>query len=613
MAPRTYQTEQLVRLQASAQSDLEVLEDLRDFARARAKLENDYATALQKLAQSSLSRRRWPDPRSHETNEHVSSQLSYKLILENAEKIAAMHLKAGDSLNNSISEKLKPRCKRKQLHLKKCADAHSHYQERFHQRQRELNQLKKCYDDQARIAQYQSEKFIKQEEGLKQGKKSFKTITKSKNEIEERVRKQGRKTEVCQQRATKSRNEYLLGVTALNAQHKYYTEKTLPEYLSFVNEDHHSQIQEYFTSYAHIFKEVAETEVDFCDDVTRSAAKIDKEFEESCLLGEDLFQNVFMVQFSLFGTDTESEINNNALHASDNAENMQRYVNQRAMAQKKATERAKVIESTLQMAHFQTANIDADPSALSTMDEEIAIMQSELVEAEWEIVRNDSRISALENAGVPVPEETDMSHLGNPGDDQRSLASWRTTSGVSLPVSDNHSLKDGEIDNTSMNSLDDDEPAVSAPPPRPSGRPPTSAFMPTVLAAYQYEATADDELTMHEGQPLVEESADDGGWTMVRNDQGKSGLVPTAYLVPRPAYNHDNVHLVANNVVGGSESHKAVAIYDYDGEEESDLTFAEGDIILVTQFDEENGDGYWRGTCNGKEGVFPSMLVELEE
>jgi len=48
------------------------------------------------------------------------------------------------------------------------------------------------------------------------------------------------------------------------------------------------------------------------------------------------------------------------------------------------------------------------------------------------------------------------------------------------------------------------------------------------------------------------------------------------------------------------------ANYAYDAEEETELTFAEGDIISVIK---EDSSGWWEGSCNGKRGVFPAVYV----
>lgn len=50
-------------------------------------------------------------------------------------------------------------------------------------------------------------------------------------------------------------------------------------------------------------------------------------------------------------------------------------------------------------------------------------------------------------------------------------------------------------------------------------------------------------------------------------------------------------------------------MYTYESSEQGDLTFQQGDMILVTKKD---GD-WWTGTLGDKSGVFPSNYVRLKD
>ncbi|KAK8805618.1 hypothetical protein WA158_002274 [Blastocystis sp. Blastoise] len=52
----------------------------------------------------------------------------------------------------------------------------------------------------------------------------------------------------------------------------------------------------------------------------------------------------------------------------------------------------------------------------------------------------------------------------------------------------------------------------------------------TCVALYDYTATNGEELTIYNGEQLHLVSGDEGGWTQVKNTQGRTGLVPTAYI-----------------------------------------------------------------------------------
>lgn len=52
----------------------------------------------------------------------------------------------------------------------------------------------------------------------------------------------------------------------------------------------------------------------------------------------------------------------------------------------------------------------------------------------------------------------------------------------------------------------------------------------------------------------------------------------------------------------------AKVTFDYDAENDDELTLKEGDIVKVLNQEEE---GWWKGELNGKIGVFPANFVEL--
>lgn len=52
------------------------------------------------------------------------------------------------------------------------------------------------------------------------------------------------------------------------------------------------------------------------------------------------------------------------------------------------------------------------------------------------------------------------------------------------------------------------------------------------------------------------------------------------------------------------------ALYDYEGQADEELSFAEGAVIRLLNRDTQTDDGFWEGELNGRVGVFPSVLVE---
>ncbi|ORX46254.1 hypothetical protein BCR32DRAFT_201172, partial [Anaeromyces robustus] len=96
----------------------------------------------------------------------------------------------------------------------------------------------------------------------------------------------------------------------------------------------------------------------------------------------------------------------------------------------------------------------------------------------------------------------------------------------------------------------------------------------------------------------------DEGWWQGENSKGEVGLFPSNYVelmaataaVPEPA--------PTQNESGKS----AIALYDYDAQEDNEISFKEGDIITKLNF---ITDDWWEGVVNGKCGLFPGNYVEI--
>ena len=58
----------------------------------------------------------------------------------------------------------------------------------------------------------------------------------------------------------------------------------------------------------------------------------------------------------------------------------------------------------------------------------------------------------------------------------------------------------------------------------------------------------------------------------------------------------------------------ARAMFDYEATDDTEITFSEGDLIVVTLYDGEVPDcpGWMSGRCKGQEGLFPANHVELD-
>jgi len=88
--------------------------------------------------------------------------------------------------------------------------------------------------------------------------------------------------------------------------------------------------------------------------------------------------------------------------------------------------------------------------------------------------------------------------------------------------------------------------------------------------------------------------------------EDKVTKVDSSPVIVQPV--HQPVHQPVQQTASVSTGKTLVSLYSYDATEAGELTFAEGDIIMLL---EENDSGWWRGRlANGSEGLFPSNFVE---
>ncbi|XP_017282797.1 intersectin-2a isoform X1 [Kryptolebias marmoratus] len=87
---------------------------------------------------------------------------------------------------------------------------------------------------------------------------------------------------------------------------------------------------------------------------------------------------------------------------------------------------------------------------------------------------------------------------------------------------------------------------------------------------------------------------------------GTQGWFPKTYVTLEPAGNSDVDLLDSSDSV---QLEEYVALYTYESPETGDLTFVEGDVVMVTEREGE----WWRGCIGDQTGVFPSNYVRPVE
>ncbi|ORZ16034.1 hypothetical protein BCR41DRAFT_353416 [Lobosporangium transversale] len=154
------------------------------------------------------------------------------------------------------------------------------------------------------------------------------------------------------------------------------------------------------------------------------------------------------------------------------------------------------------------------------------------------------------------------------------------------------------------------------------------------VVLYDYEKTEENEMTLIEGEILVNvQELDPGWWSGESADGTRSGLFPANYVEVigqdsaaaegTSAHYAEEQEAYAHDTYAGDESGlaavdevlsakpTAVALYDYNAGEPNEISFSEGDIIRDIEF---VSDDWWSGLAqDGTNGLFPSNYVELQE
>lgn len=104
------------------------------------------------------------------------------------------------------------------------------------------------------------------------------------------------------------------------------------------------------------------------------------------------------------------------------------------------------------------------------------------------------------------------------------------------------------------------------------------------IAICDFEAAVEDEMTMARGDLITvcAKGSDSGWWEGTNNRSGKRGLFPNCFVSSNLSPDRPPVFL-----------NKAVALFDYQGREASEMTFKKGDVISVAK--PHNSSGWWSG------------------
>ena len=158
-----------------------------------------------------------------------------------------------------------------------------------------------------------------------------------------------------------------------------------------------------------------------------------------------------------------------------------------------------------------------------------------------------------------------------------------------------------------------------------------------MIAAYDYETSEENELSLREGESVLVMSKIDEDWWLVRGESGYFGLVPSSYLEKEssmaqemsgsysrdlnpsatsgaqtmPVSSNDKASTNQGTKDSNSTSLNYVAQYDYKAQEEDELSISSGDRLQLVSHQDDN----WSIVKNGsKSGLVPrSYITEITQ
>ncbi|CAH1785066.1 unnamed protein product, partial [Owenia fusiformis] len=142
----------------------------------------------------------------------------------------------------------------------------------------------------------------------------------------------------------------------------------------------------------------------------------------------------------------------------------------------------------------------------------------------------------------------------------------------------------------------------------------------TARALYDYQAADDSEITFDPGDLITNIEPIDEGWSRGTDPSGKYGLFPANYVemlsavepeapVASPPAASPPAASPPAAAPPASQGQSARALYDYQAEEDTEITFDPDDVITDI---EKIDDGWWIGTGpDGRRGMFPANFVQL--
>ncbi|KAI9324426.1 hypothetical protein DFJ73DRAFT_872570 [Zopfochytrium polystomum] len=593
---------QLKKLETRAEGDIELLFELRSFVKEKAKIEEEYGKALEKLARTFLAKRLKKGPPLHRdvgsdnasivtTKKPIGKKASapgspyfstdagpvrpmynafLNLIME-TERIGRNALGASERLILEITDVLKESHRLKTAVSKKSIE----FGQKYHQDSllsfEELDRTKTLYEKAAREADSAKKKFDDTSKNPNSGLNALKNMM-SRTDGDERIEKLRVKWTTATQQLTAARNDYILALESVNAIQERYFTADIAKLIKKVDGDYHETLHKAFATYA----DVEETKANALNETTEVLTQTAGTLNRAQDLEQFLADNVVT-----FGTPGRIP--------------------------------------------FEQAG--QDDTNILVVDEDSKIVLGNRL---YRLLRHDEELSVSlekkmkEMHAVKQLADTykDTPQFGNANSPLEQVADFENSIDLLEAVRNRvivqiQMLKDANVEPiapiaASTTSIPISSPSLS----RSTSAEGSATLRPsfgTYTAEYSYAASADGELSLEVGDEVEAIEVEKGGWIKVRSANGEEGYVPFDYIAKKTSKPPIAAVLPPRpSAVSSSSTRDVTALYEYKASDKGELSFRVGDVIEVIESGEASDDAWWEGRNRrtGDTGSFPLVFVE---
>ncbi|KAM4627991.1 F-BAR and double SH3 domains protein 2 [Polymixia lowei] len=605
-------TEQMTRLHFKNQTECDLLEDMRTYSLKKGQLERDYAQALQKLASQYL-KRDWPgiNPDDQRTD-YRNVYAVWRSYLEGTVQVSQSRLNVCDNYKSQISDPAKTLRLYKEQQLKKTIDQLSGIQAELQESVKELTKAKKKYYDCEQVAHAVREKADIEA-------KSKLALFQSRISLQKASVKLKAKRSDCNSKATQARNDYLLTLAAANAHHDRYYHTDLLHCIQALDGGIYEHVKDYLVSLCRTELEAFQATHNTFQFLLDKSTRVIQEFNQQLFMQENpVFHKAHDFQFQPSDCDTSRQLESETGTTEEHSLNKEA----RKWATRVAREHKNIIHYKRSLEECESHGVPPTEQSRADLELKIEDTKENIRKAETVKLKAEARLDLLRQVGVAV--DTWLKSAMNQVMEELENERWAnyTSHDPSLSGTVDLEREEGEECEENMEVFDDSSSS-------PSGT--LRNYPLTCKVLYSYKASQPDELTIDEQEMLeVIEDGDMEDWVKARNKTGQVGYVPEKYLQfptsnsllsmlqslaaldarSHTSSNSTEPELHTGCINGDTNTVYVRALYDYEGQADEELSFAEGAVIRLLSRDTQTDDGFWEGELNGRVGVFPSVLVE---